>query len=88
MNQELPEDRTGELHNLLSFIHNNLVLCKWAALAIFATQVISSFFHMFFFSLVITECIHSFQMILSGTLTSPGYDFTGHAICPDHGLRQ
>jgi hypothetical protein len=49
MNQELPEDRTGELHNLLSFIHNNLDLCKWAALAIFATQVISSFFHMFFF---------------------------------------
>lgn len=49
MNQELPEDRTGELHNLLSFIHNNLDLCKWVALAIFAMQVISSFFHMFFF---------------------------------------
>nr|ACF79217.1 unknown [Zea mays] len=39
--QELPEDRTGELHNLLSFIHNNLDLCKWAALAIFATQALS-----------------------------------------------
>jgi hypothetical protein len=40
--QDLPEDRTGELHNLLSFIHNNLDLCKWVALAIFATQVFSS----------------------------------------------
>ncbi|EER89022.1 hypothetical protein BDA96_10G358600 [Sorghum bicolor] len=39
--QDLPEDRTGELHNLLSFIHNNLDLCKWAALAIFATQALS-----------------------------------------------
>ena len=39
--QDLPDDRTGELHNLLSFIHNNLDLCKWAALAIFATQVFS-----------------------------------------------
>jgi len=42
IDQDLPEDRTGELHNLLSFIHNNLDLCKWAALAIFATQVTSS----------------------------------------------
>ncbi|GJM97342.1 hypothetical protein PR202_ga14263 [Eleusine coracana subsp. coracana] len=36
--QELPYDHTGELDNLLSFIHNNLDLCKWAALAVFATQ--------------------------------------------------
>nr|CAB3469137.1 unnamed protein product [Digitaria exilis] len=39
--QDLPDDRTGELHNLLSFIHDNLDLCKWAALAIFATQALS-----------------------------------------------
>jgi hypothetical protein len=37
--QDLPYERTGELDNLLSFIHNNLDLCKWAALAVFATQV-------------------------------------------------
>ncbi|KAJ1260920.1 hypothetical protein BS78_10G268900 [Paspalum vaginatum] len=39
--QDLPDDRTGELRNLLSFIHNNLDLCKWSALAIFATQALS-----------------------------------------------
>ncbi|TVU07497.1 hypothetical protein EJB05_40853, partial [Eragrostis curvula] len=39
--QDLPYDRTGELDNLLSFIHNNLDLCKWAALAIFGTQALS-----------------------------------------------
>ncbi|RLN11218.1 tetraspanin-18-like [Panicum miliaceum] len=44
--QDLPDDRTGELHNLLSFIHNNLDLCKWAALAIFATQALSLFLAM------------------------------------------
>ncbi|RCV23353.1 hypothetical protein SETIT_4G292000v2 [Setaria italica] len=44
--QDLPDDRTGELHNLLSFIHNNLDLCKWVALAIFATQALSLFLAM------------------------------------------
>ncbi|KAL6603379.1 hypothetical protein ACP70R_043740 [Stipagrostis hirtigluma subsp. patula] len=39
--QALPDDRTGELDNLLSFIHNNLDLCTWAALAIFGTQALS-----------------------------------------------
>lgn len=39
--QDLPDDRTGELHNLLSFIHNNLELCRWAAIAIFAMQALS-----------------------------------------------
>ncbi|KAG8074506.1 hypothetical protein GUJ93_ZPchr0006g41055 [Zizania palustris] len=39
--QDLPYDRTGELNNLLSFIQNNLDLCKWAALAIVATQALS-----------------------------------------------
>ncbi|KAL6874006.1 hypothetical protein ACP4OV_014088 [Aristida adscensionis] len=39
--QELPYDRTGELENLLSFVRNNLDLCKWAALAIFGTQALS-----------------------------------------------
>uniref|UniRef100_A0ACD5WVV7 Uncharacterized protein n=1 Tax=Avena sativa TaxID=4498 RepID=A0ACD5WVV7_AVESA len=39
--QDLPYDRTGELDNLLSFIHNNLDLCKWTALATLATQALS-----------------------------------------------
>ncbi|CAL5040686.1 unnamed protein product [Urochloa decumbens] len=37
--QDLPEDRTGELHNLLSFIHNNLDLCKWA-LSLFLAMIL------------------------------------------------
>ncbi|KAK3134658.1 hypothetical protein QOZ80_6AG0551830 [Eleusine coracana subsp. coracana] len=44
--QELPYDHTGELDKLLSFIHNNLDLCKWAALAVFATQALSLFLAM------------------------------------------
>lgn len=44
--QDLPYERTGELDNLLSFIHNNLDLCKWAALAVFATQALSLFLAM------------------------------------------
>ncbi|KAF0910135.1 hypothetical protein E2562_001354 [Oryza meyeriana var. granulata] len=39
--QDLPYDRTGELSNLLSFIQSNLHLCKWAAIAIVATQAFS-----------------------------------------------
>uniref|UniRef100_A0A453SWJ7 Tetraspanin n=1 Tax=Aegilops tauschii subsp. strangulata TaxID=200361 RepID=A0A453SWJ7_AEGTS len=37
--QDLPYDRTRELENLVSFVNNNLDLCKWAALATVATQV-------------------------------------------------
>lgn len=39
--QDLPYDRTGELDNLVSFVHNNLDLCKWTALATLATQALS-----------------------------------------------
>uniref|UniRef100_N1QR35 Uncharacterized protein n=1 Tax=Aegilops tauschii TaxID=37682 RepID=N1QR35_AEGTA len=38
---DLPYDRTGELQNLVSFVHDNLDLCKWAALATVATQALS-----------------------------------------------
>ncbi|XP_020165081.1 tetraspanin-18 [Aegilops tauschii subsp. strangulata] len=41
--QDLPYDRTRELENLVSFVNNNLDLCKWAALATVATQVFSLF---------------------------------------------
>ncbi|KAI5002483.1 hypothetical protein ZWY2020_027133 [Hordeum vulgare] len=44
--QYLPYDRTGELQNLVSFVNNNLDLCQWAALATFATQVLSLFLAM------------------------------------------
>ncbi|KAM0866588.1 hypothetical protein ACQ4PT_042539 [Festuca glaucescens] len=39
--QDLPYDRTGELNNLVSFVQNNLDLCKWTALATLATQALS-----------------------------------------------
>jgi len=58
--QDLPDDRTGELHNLLSFINNNLDLCKWAALAIFATQVFSLSIYPFLVTgtlLISAECL-------------------------------
>ncbi|XP_037470250.1 tetraspanin-18-like [Triticum dicoccoides] len=41
--QDLPYDRTRELENLVSFVNNNLDLCKWAALATVATQAFSLF---------------------------------------------
>ncbi|VAH84583.1 unnamed protein product [Triticum turgidum subsp. durum] len=44
--QDLPYDRTGELQNLVSFVNDNLDLCKWAALATVATQALSLFLAM------------------------------------------
>ncbi|KAI4970276.1 tetraspanin-18-like [Hordeum vulgare subsp. vulgare] len=44
--QDLPYDRTGELESLVSFVKNNLDLCKWAAVATVATQAFSLFLAM------------------------------------------
>lgn len=31
---------------------------------------------------------HFYHVLCAGALTVPGHDFTSHAVCPDHGLRQ
>ncbi|XP_062229957.1 tetraspanin-18-like [Phragmites australis] len=56
--QDLPYDRTGELDNFLSFLHNNLDLCKWAALAIFTTQALSLFLAMILRATVSARSVH------------------------------
>lgn len=52
--QDLPYDRTGELNNLVSFVQNNLDVCKWAAIATLATQALSLFLAMVLRAMVST----------------------------------